>query len=242
MLRPICRCVIISSGSPPDGLEDMLMDIGAPVMATGDAGRLGEMLSRCSPALLIVDGTGSMVEVQAAALRLERVSDTLRPIVLVLVPQRRVGELPYSSAIDDFVMWPCPDGELERRIAIARWRRLGLTGEGILRSGELAIDLRQHRVIVAGREAVLTVREYELLRTLVQAQGAVMTRDALLSRVWGEDYLGGPRTVDIHIRRLRAKLPEIAERIVTVRGLGYRLGPPTSNQQPAPSPDDHKPP
>lgn len=109
------------------------------------------------------------------------------------------------------------------RIGRARWRRLGLSHDGLLRSGELIIDTRRHAVFVEAREVELTVREYELLSALVRAKGRLLTREYLLEQVWGPDYLGGPRTVDIHIRRLRAKLPEIEPRIITVRGYGYRL-------------------
>ena len=89
--------------------------------------------------------------------------------------------------------------------------------------GDLVIDQTQYEVSVAGHRVLLTFKEYELLRLLASSPGRVFTRDELLSRVWGYDYFGETRTVDVHVNQVRRKLGEAAVQIQTVRGVGYKL-------------------
>ena len=89
--------------------------------------------------------------------------------------------------------------------------------------GPLSLDTESHTVSVDGRPVTLTLKEFELLRTLLARPGVVFTRDRLLSEVWGTDYDGETRTVDVHIRTLRQKLGEAGALIGTVRGVGYRM-------------------
>jgi len=125
--------------------------------------------------------------------------------------------------VDDFVLYPLRPGELA-----ARLRRLAGQPESdspdLLRRGALAIDLASYRVSIAGAPVELTYKEYELLRFLATQPDRVFTREALLDKVWGYDFYGGARTVDVHIRRLRSKL-EVGGRtfIETVRSVGYRF-------------------
>ena len=93
--------------------------------------------------------------------------------------------------------------------------------------GDLVVDEDSYQVRLRGQPLDLTYKEFELLKTLANAPNRVFTRDLLLQEVWGYDYFGGSRTVDVHVRRLRAKLgPEYESMIVTVRGVGYKLVPP----------------
>jgi two-component system alkaline phosphatase synthesis response regulator PhoP len=87
----------------------------------------------------------------------------------------------------------------------------------------LTIDVERHRVDVDGTEVALTAKEFLLLQYLIEHPGRVLSRDLLLTDVWGYQYTGGTRTVDVHIRRLREKLPFLAEAIVTIKQFGYRL-------------------
>ncbi|MCD6350965.1 MAG: response regulator transcription factor [Armatimonadetes bacterium] len=223
MLRPVCPTLLIGHSAETPALVQMLEEVGAPVVARGSERELLALLDERDVAVAAVDATGSLVPVEVVAATLSSLATSARPLLFVFLRRQLLASLGYPPGLDDFVLWPCSPQELETRLALARWRRLGLTGEGILRSGELSVDVRRHRVLVGMREAILTLREYELLRALVEARGEVLSREDLLAAVWGEDYLGGARTVDIHIRRLRAKLPEISHRLVTVRGVGYRL-------------------
>ena len=93
-----------------------------------------------------------------------------------------------------------------------------------LQIGELQVLVQQHQVLAAGRKVTLTLKEFELLKYLMENQGIVLSRDRLLGHVWGYDFDGETRTVDVHIRTLRQKLGGCGELIETVRGVGYRIG------------------
>ncbi|MBK6698241.1 MAG: winged helix-turn-helix transcriptional regulator [Myxococcales bacterium] len=114
------------------------------------------------------------------------------------------------------------------------WRASEFLGEELVKMGELVVDLVAHEVRVQGRAVVTTAREFSLLAFLVGNRGRVFSREALLARVWGARYEGGARTVDIHVRRLRAKLGD-ALPLETVRGAGYKLRTPSE----APSDADY---
>jgi DNA-binding response OmpR family regulator len=126
--------------------------------------------------------------------------------------------------VDDFVIEPVDALELELRVR--RLLRRGKTSDSSeqMACGDLTIDLAKCEVTVGGRPVVLTFKEYELLKYLVGNQGRVCTREALLDRVWGYEYYGGDRTVDVHIRRLRSKIEDATHTFVeTVRNIGYRF-------------------
>lgn len=109
-----------------------------------------------------------------------------------------------------------------------------------IRGGEITIDEHSYTAKIKGRSLDLTYKEFELLKYLVQHPGRVFTRSQLLQEVWGYDYFGGTRTVDVHIRRLRAKLgPEHEALIGTVRHVGYRFNTPNSQNQGAAALSDH---
>ena len=100
----------------------------------------------------------------------------------------------------------------------------GPSGPKLLKVGELSIDLERYEVTVSGRRAALTYKEFQLLVLLASNPGRVYTRETLLSQIWGYDYLGGTRTVDVHIRRLRSKLESTGYSIVeTIWNVGYRF-------------------
>ena len=130
-----------------------------------------------------------------------------------------------ENYFDDFCLIPLHGDELGARVEqLMRRAGRGPTTE-IIEHGPLVLNLETYQAAVSGRVMDLTYMEYELLRFLAARPGKVFTRETLLSRVWGYEYYGGARTVDVHIRRLRAKLgEEHAHLIQTVRSVGYRLG------------------
>ena len=149
----------------------------------------------------------------------------LQPLLLaVSVDQLADLEL-REDLFDDFCVLPLQSGELEARLGHLFWR----TGRGIrpelVEYGPLVLNLETYQAGIGGRPLDLTYMEYELLKFLATHPGKVFTRETLLSRVWGYEYYGGARTVDVHVRRLRAKLgEENAPLIQTVRSVGYRFG------------------
>ena len=147
--------------------------------------------------------------------------------VLVLVGGAQLGELDtHGDLFEDFCLTPFHPAEVEARLRHLFVRATGSPAAGeTVAYADLALNLETYQATIEGRPLDLTYMEYELLKFLAQSPGKVFTRETLLSRVWGYEYFGGARTVDVHIRRLRAKLgEEHANLIQTVRSVGYRFG------------------
>jgi DNA-binding response OmpR family regulator len=125
---------------------------------------------------------------------------------------------------DDYVTKPFSPKELSARVT-ALLRRTGRTPAptGVIRYGPIQIDVERHHVTLDGQEVRLTAKEFLLLQYLLQHRGRVLSRDLLLTDVWGYQYTGGTRTVDVHVRRLREKLPVLAGAIETIKQFGYKL-------------------
>jgi two-component system, OmpR family, alkaline phosphatase synthesis response regulator PhoP len=146
--------------------------------------------------------------------------------LLLLVAGTQLAELELREDLfDDFCLAPFHPRELEARLTHLFWRTGRGTRPELVEYGPLVLNLETYQAAVGGRPLDLTYMEYELLKFLATHPGKVFTRETLLSRVWGYEYYGGARTVDVHIRRLRAKLgEEHANLISTVRSVGYRFG------------------
>jgi DNA-binding response OmpR family regulator len=153
-----------------------------------------------------------------------------RPAVPVVVVMG-YGELdrhPWQQVADELVHPSCSVAELRLRLAMLE-RRTGGAGEATIRLGALSLNTETYQVSVSGDVLDLTYKEFELLKFLIQRPGRVFTRSELLLEVWGYNFYGGTRTVDVHVRRLRAKLGSEHEALIqTVRGVGYRAADPRS--------------
>jgi DNA-binding response OmpR family regulator len=146
----------------------------------------------------------------------------LLPVIALVSPATL--QIVLEQGFDDFVMKPWNMDELSARIrrAITKTARPG--GDGIIKSGDLSIDPVRCEVEMAGRLLALTFKEYELLKLLATNKGKVFTRESLLNEIWGYDYYGGDRTVDVHIRRLRSKIEDPMHTFIdTVRNIGYKF-------------------
>jgi two-component system response regulator RegX3 len=129
---------------------------------------------------------------------------------------------------DDYVTKPYSTRELLARIRAVMRRQLDLldAAEPLLKAGPVSMDVERHTVAVNGTEVSMPLKEFELLELLLRNAGRVLTRGQLIDRVWGSDYFGDTKTLDVHIKRIRSKIektPSEPELLVTVRGLGYRF-------------------
>ncbi|MBI2304701.1 MAG: response regulator transcription factor [Chloroflexi bacterium] len=151
-------------------------------------------------------------------------SRALAPIIAILTMER-LTELHLIGAVDDFVVSPSSAVEIAARVRrIIRQQNVTDGKQDMIQCGDLVIDPTRYEVMVGQQPVSLTYKEYELLRFLATHPNKVFTRDALLNQVWGYDYYGGARTVDVHIRRLRSKLEDATHSFIeTVRNVGYRL-------------------
>ncbi|MSX39588.1 MAG: DNA-binding response regulator [Actinobacteria bacterium] len=144
--------------------------------------------------------------------------------VLIVVSDTSLSVLDRSWGITDFLLPSASLAEVDARIRLAVQSASGNVTAGLSHSG-VSIDESSYQATASGRPLDLTFKEFELLRYLVANPGRVFTREQLLSDVWGYDYFGGTRTVDVHVRRLRFKLGERESVIGTVRNVGYRFAP-----------------
>ncbi len=205
---------------PTDEVLPALSALGADIKTETPTTDALTRLPDLSPDLVVVDG----VTDPARAFELLRVLVAASgPVPLLAVLGRGdLGRFPWEDVADEVVFAEVSEAELRLRIAMLR-RRRGETGEGVVRLGSLAINVETYQVSVGGRPLDLTFKEFELLRYLAEHPGRVFSRAKLLQEVWGYDFYGGTRTVDVHVRRLRAKVgPENEQLVETVRGVGYR--------------------
>ena len=178
------------------------------------------------PDLIILDLMMPKMDGAEVCRALKREEKTRRiPIIMLTAKGEEIDRVVgFELGADDYVAKPFSPRELALRVK-AVLKRMTTADEPaeFLTFKDLHIDLSRHRVTVAGKAIELTSTEFKLLTTLLQRRGRVQTRDHLLETVWGYDYIGFTRTVDTHIRRLRAKLGTSGDCIETVRGVGYRF-------------------
>jgi len=142
--------------------------------------------------------------------------------LIALVSRDKLNGL--DPRIDDFVVKPYEANEVMARIKRIMKQKGSIDSEDIIKCGDLVIDLAKYEVSLDNKLILLTFREYQLLKFLASNKGKVFTRESLLNQVWGWDYYGGDRTVDVHIRRLRSKIEDPTHTFIeTVRNIGYRL-------------------
>jgi len=161
------------------------------------------------------------------ALRAARHSRGLGRVPLIaVVPEQEAPVVDLSLGFDDLLLSPYRITEVAARIRLARRRTESEHADSLTRIGRLALNHVTYQVAVDDRPIDLTLKEYQLLLFLTRHPNRVFTREDLLYHVWGDDYFGGTRTVDVHIRRLRAKTEDAGDLIETVRGVGYSLAAP----------------
>jgi DNA-binding response OmpR family regulator len=215
----VIRVVLLTDRTPAQvlpGAPPLLLDLKTEhlsVATVADALALG-------PDAVLVDAAENAGQGHAV-LRALRERGPRIP-VLVVVERKDVDRFPWEEVADDVIFPGAPEGEIRLRFALTR-RRTGTGEETAIRLGPIVLDPSTYRVSIEGTPLDLTFKEFELLRYLAERRGRVFTRPALLREVWGYDFYGGTRTVDVHVRRLRSKLGPAHEGLIeTVRGVGYR--------------------
>ena len=197
-----------------------LVGSGYSCLIIPDGSDVIEEVAEQAPNLVLVE-----IDNQMMAEELIRTIKQAKPVsVIALVRREMLDSVDGNQDIADFLVEPYDVTELLLRMK--RLTNIPVPGNSseLIRCDELVIDLATCEVFIGGRLVVLTFREYELLRFLAINRGRVFSREALLNQVWGYDYYGGDRTVDVHIRRLRSKIEEYGLSFIdTVRNIGYRF-------------------
>ena len=193
----------------------------APLKATTSAD-----LTALHPDILLVDATADTRVAEEATRALALAWEIGLPPIIVVVDAGGVASFRFEVGADDFLLADASSDEISARLTLLI-RKAGRGDEQtVLKIGDLTVNPDNYQVYLGGSPLDLTYKEFELLKFLAQRPGRVCDRDMLLREVWGYDYYGGTRTVDVHIRRLRAKLgPEHEALIETIRNVGYRLAP-----------------
>lgn len=203
-----------------------LKSSGYPARGVGSGKELYQSLEEGIPELILLD---IMLPGDDGMKILEKLKSSERtksiPVILVTAKGAEYDKvMGLNCGADDYITKPFGMMEFLARVK-AVLRRSGRDQSfDMLENGELKLLEKQHQVIAAGREVTLTFKEFELLKYLMENQGIVLSRDRILSHIWGYDFDGETRTVDVHIRTLRQKLGVCGERIETVRGVGYKMG------------------
>jgi len=208
-----------------DQAARMLAELGFSPLRVADGGSLrpadeGGCAARRPDLALVLDDRGDATPVCGRLREDDELGEV--PIVVSIEPDD-LELTPEMLVVHELIVAPFTTAELSARIARARRQVQGVEGDEVVRSETLEVNLATYQVTVDGAPVDFTYMEYELLKFLMTHPRRAFSREALLSRVWGYDFYGGARTVDVHVRRVRAKLgSEHATKLKTVRRVGYR--------------------
>ena len=213
-----------------EGLQVALRAEGFDVSLAEDGEEALEQYAATKPDIILLDVMLPRMSGIDVCRRIRAESDT--PIIMVSARREEIDTVvALEVGADDYVAKPYRVRELVARMRTVL-RRTGVRaaaagGESsVLEVGDMSLDKERHEVAIAGEAVQLPLKEFQLLALLMENEGIVVTRQTLIDRVWGYDYVGDTKTLDVHIKRLRAKVepsPDNPERIVTIRGLGYKL-------------------
>jgi DNA-binding response OmpR family regulator len=214
------RRIVFLTGRSPDQVLPAAPGLGADLKAEPPTPESLARLPDLGPDLVVADATEDPARTYELLGVLASANSPL-PVLAVLA-RDDLGRFDWASVAHEFVFAEVSEAELRLRLDMLTARR-GAVGDAVVRLGAVAINVESYQVTAGARVLDLTFKEFELLRFLAQHPGRVFSRAKLLQEVWGYDFYGGTRTVDVHVRRLRAKLgPEHEHLVETVRGVGYR--------------------
>lgn len=214
--------VAVYPADPTQQLIAALLDAGYQPVPIDSLDSFDERTPEGGWAAAVVEVTSDLGRSLALAGKL---TDDYGLPVLLLIDRTMTLDIAGETGFTDFVLSPVDRTELRVRLGRLHSATPSVADEDIVRFRDLELNTATYQANVAGEPRDLTFMEYELLRFFVENAGRVWSRDQILARVWGYDYFGGSRTVDVHVRRLRAKLgEERSSWITTVRSVGYRFG------------------
>jgi DNA-binding response OmpR family regulator len=206
-------------------LNSGLNHMGFDCSVTYDGSNFSSKLTKqaCDVLLVDIDGSSALDHPESMLEQLRELRMTRNLPAIALVSETKLGHIDSPLAIDDFVVKPWNLTEVVTR-AKRVIEQTKIQGRDLIKCGDLLIDIAKCEVSIDEKQLALTFKEYELLKFLARNKGRVFTREALLNEVWGYDYYGGDRTVDVHIRRLRSKLDDYTNNYIqTVRNVGYKF-------------------
>lgn len=177
------------------------------------------------PVAVLADFRAIGADVRGACAAVKQTHRLRNVPVVAVIHEQEAPRIDLSLGFDDLLLSPYRLSDLAARLRLADRQMQESSAADVLRAGPLSLNQRTYEVSLNRTPVELTLKEYQLLRFLMRHPGRVFSRAELLGHVWGDDYYGGTRTVDVHVRRLRAKTEAAGELIQTVRGVGYRLAP-----------------
>ena len=218
--------VVGSSAARSAGLGSALARLGGQISFLGWEEIDTPLADRRPPHVIILDLINCEADVAGVWDTIKAAPGLNDAPVLALVGEDKLDAVRLLDGLDDFIVAPYGAAELAERLRRILARASGTLSAQAITFGDLILDPESYEVRLSGARVDLTLKEYELLRHLLTNPGRVFTRSQLLNGIWGYEYLGGTRTVDVHVRRLRAKLGDSGQRwIHTVRGVGYTFRP-----------------
>ena len=218
--------VLILTGDPAEKkpLKSGLLEQGFAAVVTEARQLFEEEFSAGKTDVIVVDLERSSIEPHKLCHAIKRDAALKSLPLILLVTEAQLGHLDFGWGADDYLTLPVSPKRLAERIRFLMWKLNKIELRNGLKLGDVAIDFERYEVHVKGEPVDLTYKEFELLKFLASHPGRVFSREVLLDKVWGYDYYGGTRTVDVHIRRLRAKIETGgALYIDTIRNVGYKF-------------------
>ncbi|MCD8361300.1 MAG: winged helix-turn-helix domain-containing protein [Acidaminococcaceae bacterium] len=203
-----------------------LQFVGFKALGVGSGEELFKALECAKPTLILLD---IMLPGDDGITLLKQLRSDKRtaqvPVIMATAKGSKFDKVHgLDNGADDYIAKPFGMVEMVSRVKAVLRRYKQDDKQGRLTAGELVMEIDKHRVLIGGQEVILTFKEFELLHKLLERSGQVFTREQLLTDIWGYDFAGETRTVDVHVRTLRLKLGKAGSLIETVRGVGYRIG------------------
>ena len=211
----------LEDSSPHSEWLDALDDEGIDILLVERPADMDSLDSSALPHLALMDL--STLSGSSAKSFIERCESLKLPVIALVTPEMLL-DFDLKLGVDDFVVSPPDTDEVITRVKLTLHRNRNEDADDVIRAGSLVINPSTYEVSLRGKRVNLRFKEYELLRLLATNPGRVYSREALLSSIWGYDYFGGTRTVDVHIRRLRSKIEDADHPYIeTIWNVGYRF-------------------